>query len=619
MLAAITTIQRDVYFMKNKCAIPITSTSIIRHLAKDINNGNRNNVILRINKYLQHHIEKDSIQWRIHQKNYSGGYVHALASTVLNILINVYSLDFTSSYPFSMLAELYMKDKPHDVKDEKILDEIKRNIINYSKWLFENVEKFNVKNHYEFLELYTCEFLLSISNFKIKKFKINGIINEMPLLSKSKAFSFFGDKLAMKEDNGRVIESYTDFNVCVTTIDLIGLLLMYDFDFKILKCLKYDLVGIIPQNIKKLTIHCYDDKMKYKNFRNEIDEKELTKDELTQIIEKYDNITEIEKMMLIKSLNTEDFEKNNDTFYQNRKANLNGIYGTQAQKAINSTVSIKNDMLVVEDENPENIKLYKNGANCFLYGTFITAYSRFNLTLTTLYAYKNNICVHYWDTDSMKITGSKKDIDNLINWYNDVCDKKIKRLHDNETAELLSGIGFLENEGCYDKFVAKQCKQYITMKKGKIKATISGLPDATKIYKNLLSIFNGNFEKMIYYCFNFNVIFSADITNKLYSCYTNFEDVNKYGYHNGTILKPVPLELSNIAANCEIEDLSLFSRSQYVNNIKYSIECGNSKEVFKTNETTIILKSKNGKIRIKKGVYNFGNNQKTKTTISKKD
>ena len=110
-------------------------------------------------------------------------------------------------------------------------------------------------------------------------------------------------------------------------------------------------------------------------------------------------------------------------------------------------------------------------------------------------------------------------------------------------------------------------------------------------------------------------IFSPTVTNKLYSCYTNIEHVNKYGYHNGIILKPVPLELSNLRANCEIENLSLYSNSQYVNNINYSVETGNTKEVFRTDSTTIITLSRNGKIRIKKGVFNFGKCKKTKTTI----
>ena len=120
---------------------------------------------------------------------------------------------------------------------------------------------------------------------------------------------------------------------------------------------------------------------------------------------------------------------------------------------------------------------------------------------------------------------------------------------------------------------------------------------------------------MIYYCFNFNTIFDSRITNKLYSCYTNIEEVNKYGYHNGIILKPVPLELSNLRANCEIENLSLYSNSQYINYINYAIENGNSKTVFRTQITTIITTNKAGKIRIKKGVFDFGKRKTAKTTI----
>lgn len=616
MLATITTLQRDSFFMKNKCTIPITSTGIIRHLAKDINNGNRNKVVLRLNKYLQSEIEKDTIKWRIHKNNYSGAYTHALANTVLNVLENVVSLDFTSSYPFTILSELYPKDKPHEVLNIDIIEEIKRNIIDYSTNLFNDIESFNVKEWYSFLELYSCEFIIQVDSFEIKKFN-NKYVNEMPLLSESKVFSLCGDNVSCKSDNGRIIKSYTPFNLICTTVDLIGYLLMYDMDFTIVSCLKYDLMGMIPQNIRNLTIYCYDDKMKYKNFRTEIErlDESLTIDSLQKILEKYDNISALEKSMLIKSFDTDDFEKSNDTFYQNRKANVNGIYGTQAQKPINSKLSIKDGLLTVEPESNEDIKIFKNGANCFLYGILITAYARFNLTLTTLYAYKHDLNVHYWDTDSMKITGDTETIETMIEWYNSICDKKIKRLYTDEIAESLNGIGFLENEGCYDKFVAKQCKQYITIKHGKLKATISGLPSASKLYKNLLTIFNNNFEKMVYYCFNFNTIFSPTVTNKLYSCYTNIEHVNKYGYHNGIILKPVPLELSNLRANCEIENLSLYSNSQYVNNINYSVETGNTKEVFRTDSTTIITLSRNGKIRIKKGVFNFGKCKKTKTTI----
>lgn len=100
--------------------IPLTKTGFVRNLARNYcfygGEGKRNKgVYQRYKKFIQG-LELDSFVYSQLKKAFAGGFTHANAWFVDTIVHNVDSFDFTSSYPYTMLSEMFPMSKPEKVK-----------------------------------------------------------------------------------------------------------------------------------------------------------------------------------------------------------------------------------------------------------------------------------------------------------------------------------------------------------------------------------------------------------------------------------------------------------------------------------------------------------------------
>ena len=119
-------------------------------------------------------------------------------------------------------------------------------------------------------------------------------------------------------------------------------------------------------------------------------------------------------------------------------------------------------------------------------------------------------------------------------------------------------FGQLENEYIAKKFSSLGTKSYIKLdvdKSGKevVKATISGLPNATKLYNQLFEYYDYNFNELVECCYHYGTIFDKNVASKLCSKY-NFEDfnINIDGYVDnvcsGVVLEPVDVTMRDFTS-----------------------------------------------------------------------
>lgn len=155
--------------------------------------------------------------------------------------------------------------------------------------------------------------------------------------------------------------------------------------------------------------------------------------------------------------------------YMESKAKLNGIYGMMVQKLIQEEFVIDDNFNWHIVRKPykqiPNKHLYRN----FLYGIFITSYSRYDLVMNIVYN-----CPHtfvYCDTDSIKY------IDTGVE-FEDVNDEIPDFLSD---LPYLKGFNRFEEEPTYSKFLTYGAKKYAFEKNGHFGFTVAGLPKSTSI------------------------------------------------------------------------------------------------------------------------------------------
>lgn len=158
--------------------------------------------------------------------------------------------------------------------------------------------------------------------------------------------------------------------------------------------------------------------------------------------------------------------------YQRTKEMLNSLYGANVQRLRNFdyTVDESGDWYctVQEYAKPRGIM------RAFAWGVWITAYSRKALIEEILNVGLDNFV--YCDTDSIKCFG----------------DVKIMPYYDNDDVEYLSDLlgehfnavkdfGKFEYEDTSSEFLHYGAKKYFTVKDGKFKYTVAGLPKGDKV------------------------------------------------------------------------------------------------------------------------------------------
>lgn len=155
--------------------------------------------------------------------------------------------------------------------------------------------------------------------------------------------------------------------------------------------------------------------------------------------------------------------------YMDSKAMLNGIYGMMVQKLTPQEFYIDEKFIWHEKDNEykciEGKHLYRN----FLFGIFITAYSRYDLVVAIIHNCPNNFV--YCDTDSIKFIDIGKEFEDT--------NKDIPEYL--QQFDYLKGFNKFEEEKPYDKFLTYGAKKYCYERNGVFGFTVSGLPKHTTI------------------------------------------------------------------------------------------------------------------------------------------
>lgn len=221
--------------------IPQTKTGEVRNFARKecfYGGGSKKK---NYNTYREYHdmisvlklTPSDYIQLK---KAFSGGFTHANALYSGEIIKNVKSMDFTSSYPYVMISEKFPMSSPKKVAIK-------------SKKQF----KFLLKN-------YCCVFNVEFTNIKATKLWENYI-------SKSHCSKLQKGVL----NNGRVV-SAESLSTTITELDFIIINTYYTWDSMKIGDFRYMLKGYLPTNFVKAILELYGDKTTLKGVENrEID------------------------------------------------------------------------------------------------------------------------------------------------------------------------------------------------------------------------------------------------------------------------------------------------------------------------------------------------------------
>lgn len=218
-------IDQCIYKEKKITSIPLTATGYVRR-------SMRNKVKKCIDDWkLIQNCKLDVESYMLMNQAYMGGFCHANVYHVNQILLNVASFDFTSSYPAVMLAEKYPCTSP-----------VKRTIS-------------NKKELDNYLKYYCCIFEIRLMNVQLKSGRYDA---PLPI---SKCIFKSGTERVV--DNGRV-RSISDCITYITEVDFEIYKEFYDFDFEIgtFYTMQKD---YLPKSVIEEVLDYYEGKTVYKD------------------------------------------------------------------------------------------------------------------------------------------------------------------------------------------------------------------------------------------------------------------------------------------------------------------------------------------------------------------
>lgn len=478
---------------------------------------------IRLNKYLCGlEKAKSETQLLFWEYLFQGGLVLSNARFVGEVLENIASFDFASDYPFQMLYRYFPSDFEEYKGNNKIMLEkclrgsSVKNLI-YAKPLrtmFNAIVVLtNVKAKYEFTPIGTSK------------------IQEIEPLK---------NMLNCKIINGKIHEINTPVKIGVTCIDILTLNLFYDYDLidveyleiakRYRKTNEYKINAILFLAKRKIEFKQYNELVENYNTHHIYTEKEISDDH-------YRNMVNAEKDYFSQMSVAH-------KMYKDVKSDLNALYGDNAQHLLHERYYYDN----VEREwksELETFEEYKNAQHktSYIYGLYVPQYARASILYIAYKFITNGLNVYYIDTDSIK-TDNKKLAFKLVDEFN-----KLQML--NLKGYEFTKFGQLENEYIAKKFASLGTKSYIKLEVDKlgnevVKATISGLPNATKLYNQLFDYYDKNFNELIECCYHYGTIFDKNVACKLCSKYV-FEDfdIDIDGYVD-TVCSGVVLELVDV-------------------------------------------------------------------------
>ena len=458
---------------------------------------------------------------------FDGAIVYSSPFYTSKVLENIDSFDYCSDYPFQMDCRFYPFDFK-EIENRKMYE-----LIHLSKDLSINdLIKPRIANTY-------FNAIISIKNvtpkFKFYPLSVAKILN----------IKDFRNDYNIRYINGKLIEVSETIQFPCTIIKYIMLKEFYNFELvsvdylettdKVEKTHPYlqNTINFLAKNKSKIKkqVELIEDIGHFKIYT-----KTQITDETTRTI-----------INLCKTY-TEQVNTIND-IYLLSKGDLNAQYGNNAQHLIRKIYLYSKNEKEYFDYLDDNEYFENNQKTSYIYGLYIPQYAQASILYIAYQFCKNDIPILYIDTDSIK-TFVSEIARKIVEKYN----QKIKDLGCQTTN--LYGFGLLENEFTASKFCSLGSKTYLYIKQGtnKIKATISGLPNASKIYNEIYEQFNYNFEKLVRLSYHYGIIFDTKICTKLTSSYKYIEcdiDIDGYKEHliSGVVLKKTECAMKDFISN----------------------------------------------------------------------
>lgn len=200
--------------------IPITSTGHVRRelkerISKDWDYKNKVKKSININPHI----------YNLLQEAFAGGYTHANYIYANEILKNIESWDFTSSYPYILVSHQFPSTEFREC---------------------------NIKNASQMLKRFAYIIVVEFTNIKSKYFN--------NFISASKCTNIYNAVY----DNGRIIQA-EKITMTLTDIDFYFLLDTYKYDSYEIKESYYNVYDYLPKQFIEFVLEKYVNKTKYKN------------------------------------------------------------------------------------------------------------------------------------------------------------------------------------------------------------------------------------------------------------------------------------------------------------------------------------------------------------------
>lgn len=409
--------------------IPLTKTGFVRRycrkncLTKDNKDGKKQ---LNYKYYdLMRELQiNDLKEFQMLQRAFQGGFTHANGYYADNVIENVSSFDFTSSYPYVMVAEQFPMSR--GVKIDKV----------------KSKEQFNF-----YLSKYCCVFDIIFENLMACK------TNDNPL-SASKLW-FIEDEKTLVKNNGRVVSCMGQVATTITNVDYDILKEYYTWEKAYVGNMYCYRKGYLPTEFVKSILDLYQKKTTLKG----VDGKE------NEYLNSKEMLNSCYGMSVTNPLRDECYYDDTDEWCL-RTLQVNSDLSTDCNNK-----NIKITHVYTEEEQEDFIYKYNNSRNRFLFypwGIFITAYARRNL-FTAISECKDDYV--YSDTDSVKIKNIERHKDYFDKYNKDVESKLLNasKFHgfdfDLCRPKTMNGkekmLGVWDYEGTYRRFKTLGAKRYM--------------------------------------------------------------------------------------------------------------------------------------------------------------
>lgn len=550
MLKAIYNLYTNNQYIKEIKDIPLTKTGISRlncEKNKEVNTTKKlqkkkitkgKNKGYRTRTLYDFHIQecqddkaKSEKQLRVWEQCFQGGLVFSNPKYCGVIISNVASIDFSSSYPTQILYRYFPYDFVEITKDKK-----------------ETVEKYINQEFNDFVQLILPKPFYTYFNTTIKIKNVKAKYFFYPLsIAKIENFKELYNDVNCKFLNGKIITSDIGIVITVSSLDLFIISLFYDFEIE--DCLYLESTRKTKKSTEYMINACVFNglkKVEYKTYNN------IVQDEMKY---KQYNTTEIKDKYFLENINSKkDYIGQKEIAHSmllSVKSDLNALYGINAMHLLHDKWSYDVDEMEWYN-NPDTYEQYMETRtkSSYIYGMYVACYARSSLCYAIYSLLQEDIDIYYTDTDSVKYKDDVK-ADRVIIEFN----KLITSMLGDEYKKLK--FGTLDKEHVYDKFVTIGTKSYITLMKDNVDATISGVPNATRIFQTLYNDnYNHNFNDLIFNCYHYDCNIDRSCIKKLAHTYSNTKEtvriydksVNKMYEEtvvSGCVLQNTPVQMKS--------------------------------------------------------------------------